>query len=238
MRKTRLRLLLFTMLAICAASRLGAYSVKEIMAHTSIPTAPTVIIDAGHGGFDGGAVGVGNRIEKDINLAISQKIYDMALLNGFNAIMVRESDTAVNDDGLSTLREKKVSDIHNRLALAQKNPQAVFLSIHQNHFPQQKYWGTQVFYGPKNDESRLLAERIQRSVRENLQPENKREIKPAEKNLYILYNATNAAVLVECGFLSNPEECERLIDPDYQQKIAFEIFTAVCEHIHRDPQKG
>ncbi len=238
MRKTRLKMLLLTAALIIAAARLSTYSVREIVAQKKIPTAPAIIIDAGHGGFDGGAVGVGDIVEKDINLAISQKIYDMALLNGFNAVMVRESDTAVNDDGLSTLREKKVSDIHNRLALAQKYPEAIFLSIHQNHFPQHKYWGTQVFYGPKNDESRQLAEKIQRLVRENLQPDNSREIKPAEKNLYILYNATNTAVLVECGFLSNPEECQRLTDPDYQQELAFEIFTAVCDYLCRPPQKG
>lgn len=238
MRKTKGFTLVIFIALLLAVSRLGVYSVKEIISHIDMPSAPTIIIDAGHGGFDGGAVGIGNTIEKDINLAISEKIYDMSVLNGFNAIMVRDSDKAVNDEGLNSLREKKASDIHNRLALAQQHPEAIYLSIHQNHFPQQKYWGTQVFYGPKNADSAVLAKKIQDSVRQNLQPDNKREIKPAEKNLYILYNTLNTAVLVECGFISNEEECARLKNPEYQQRIAFEIFSAVCEHIYHAPQEG
>lgn len=231
MRKTKWITPALLAAVLLALSQFSAYSVKEIMANNELPAAFTIIIDAGHGGFDGGAIGLGDTIEKNINLAISQKIYDMAVLNGFNAIMVRDSDTAVNDDGLKTIREKKVSDIHNRLALANRYPEAVYLSIHQNHFPQSKYWGTQVFYGPKNEDSKVLAKKIQDSVRENLQPDNKREIKPAKNNLYILYNASNTAVLVECGFISNEEETARLNSSEYQQQMAFEIFTAVSEHI-------
>ena len=238
MRKIKATTALLLTAVLLAVVQLSAYSVKEIMLHTDLPAEPVIIIDAGHGGFDGGAVGIGNTIEKDINLAISQKIYDMAVLNGFNAIMIRDSDIAVNDEGLKTIREKKASDLKNRLALAKKYPQAVYLSIHQNHFPQSQYWGTQVFYGPKNEDSKVLAQKIQDSVRLNLQPDNKREIKPAEKNIYILYNALNTAVLVECGFISNAEECEKLNSAEYQQQIAFEIFSAVSEHICRSWQEG
>lgn len=214
------------MISVCG---FGTYSAIQVVNSAGAPFSPTVIIDAGHGGFDGGAVGAFDTVEKDINLAISQKLYDIAALSGFNVIMIRDSDVSVNDGGAVGLRAKKVSDIHNRLKIARQNPNAIYLSIHQNHFPQEKYWGTQVFYGQKNPESAAMAERIQRAVCGSLQPDNKRQIKPAEKNLYILYNAENPAVLVECGFISNEEECKRLLQPQYQQQLAFEIMRAVSQ---------
>ena len=198
----------------------------RIVTNNSIPK-PTVIIDAGHGGFDGGAVSADGVVEKDINLSISNKLADIARLGGFDVITVREDDRAVFDEGLDTIRRKKSSDIHNRYALAEKHPDAVYISIHQNHFEKPKYWGTQVFYGPKNPQSQKLASLIQNSICQTLQKENRREIKKAEKNLYILYNTSSTAVLVECGFLSNPEECAKLCGEEYQQQLAFEIFKAI-----------
>lgn len=188
---------------------------------------PRLIIDAGHGGFDGGAIGVDGTIEKHINLNIAKKLSAIAELSGFDVIMVREEDTAVCDKGFETIRKKKVSDIHNRLKLTNKFSDAVFISIHQNSFGQSKYWGTQVFYGPNNSRSKTLAEAIQKNISLNLQKDNRREIKKAEKNLYILYNTNSTAVMVECGFLSNEDECRRLQQPTYQQQLAFEIVRSL-----------
>jgi len=188
-----------------------------------------LILDAGHGGFDGGAVGVNGAIEKDLNLAITQQTAAIAQLAGFSVTQVRESDAAVCDEGLSTIRKKKVSDLHNRLAMLEADPAAVFVSIHQNHFSQASSRGTQIFFSRNDPRSEVLADRLQKRIASNLQPENRRETKPAGKNLYLLSHAQSPAVLVECGFLSNPEECEMLCAPAYQQQLAFSIVEALLE---------
>jgi N-acetylmuramoyl-L-alanine amidase len=192
---------------------------------------PIVVIDPGHGGADGGAVGVGGVQEKEINLALSHKLRCLFELGGFEVIMTRETDISIHDPGITTLRKQKTSDLHNRLAIAQGHPGALFISIHQNKFSVSKYWGAQVFYGPQNPDSRQLAQLIQSSIREGLQTENTREIKQAEKNLFLVYNLENPAVLVECGFLSNPTESARLQEPDYQDALAFCIYKAAVEYL-------
>jgi len=227
-RRTTLLALIICTTAVCAIT--AAYSTKLVISN-SVSLAPTIIIDAGHGGFDGGAVAEDKTVEKDINLTIAKKLCDISELSGFNVIMVRDGDFAVCDKGLDTLRSKKVSDIHNRLDLTKKYPDAIFLSIHQNHFEESKYWGAQVFYGAKNPDSKLLAEYLQKALTENIQKDNKRQIKKAEKNLYILYNTDSIAVMAECGFLSNPEERSKLKEPEYCQAVAFEILRGVTEFI-------
>lgn len=211
------------------ACGLGAYSVVRVMSRLHAPTSPVIIIDAGHGGMDGGATGVGGVIEKDINLAIANKLCGLAQLSGYDVVMVRSTDRSVHEEGITGVRKQKVSDIHQRLALAKKYPDAVFVSIHQNYFPQQSSWGTQVFYSTENAQSRVLAQKIQDNIRESLQPENKREIKAAGNNLYLLSHMSNPAVMVECGFISNPEDSERLLKADYQQQLAFKILQSVTE---------
>ncbi len=219
-------------LALFFVGGLALYSVHQIdsmMTGAAAPFAPLVIIDAGHGGFDGGAEGTDGTVEKGINLAISKKLDGLASLCGFETIMVRDTDCSVEEEGITGLRNRKVSDIHRRLDLAKEYPQALFLSIHQNHFPQAKPWGTQVFYGPKNPGSRLLAERIQQNMIQTIQPDNHRAVKEAQGNLYILSRAPNVAVLVECGFLSNSTECTRLCQPEYQQQLAFVVVRSMLE---------
>lgn len=217
-----------TVVFLCSAFGVGM-AVASVSATRTLDFSPVIIIDAGHGGFDGGAVGTDGIEEKTINLSISKKLAQLAELYGYEVIMVREDDVAVNDENLKSTRSKKVSDLHNRLALADKNPQALFISIHQNKFPQAQSWGTQVFYSKNNPRSEQLAQCIQNNVHTILQPDNDRQIKPAEKNLYILYNIKNPAVIVECGFLSNAQECARLQDEEYQQKLAFVILQSLVE---------
>ena len=192
---------------------------------------PVIVIDAGHGGFDGGASGVDGIVEKDLNLAISQKLYDLFTVGGFEAVLTRQSDEALDDEGLSTIRQRKNSDIHNRLALAESYPNCILLSIHQNKFPQSQYFGAQVFYGPKHPQSQELGEILQRRMVEMLQPENTRKCKPCGDSVYLIYNAPMPALLVECGFLSNPDDAYKLIDSAYQQRVAFTIFSAVAEYL-------
>ena len=221
----------FLSLVLVFACGIGIYSIKRVMNNLGVLSAPVLIIDAGHGGFDGGATGDSGIIEKDLNLLIAQKICNIAQLNGFEVIMVRSTDRAINEEGLTGIRKQKVSDIHQRTKLANQYPDAVFISIHQNFFPQQQPWGTQVFYGPKNANSKVLAQKIQDNIRQELQTENKREIKKAGNNLYILSHIENVAVLVECGFISNREESKRLQQDTYQQQLAFEIVQSVIEYL-------
>ena len=132
---------------------------------------------------------------------------------------------------MNTIKEKKVSDLKNRLNIANENENNILISIHQNKFPQSKYNGTQVFYSENNPKSKELANSIKESVIGFLQPDNKREIKPATKDIYILYNCKNVAVMVECGFLSNDLELQKLKDEKYQNQIAFSIYCGFLEYL-------
>jgi N-acetylmuramoyl-L-alanine amidase len=143
--------------------------------------------------------------------------------------MTREDDRSIHDDGSNSIRKKKVSDIHNRFKILEKNPKAIFLSIHQNKFQKSQFSGTQVFYSANNDNSKILAQFIQTRATSLLQPQNDREIKPAGDNLYILYHAKSPAVLVECGFLSNSQEAALLQNDAYQNKMAFSIFCGTLD---------
>lgn len=195
-------------------------------------SSPTIIIDAGHGGEDGGAVGINGTVEKDINLSISLKLMNLLEVSGYKVVMTREKDKAIYDESANTLREKKRSDLKNRMGIIKNNKKenAIFVSIHQNKFPDPKYHGTQIFYSVNNPGSQSLAEKVKDSVTEFIQPENTREIKPADKKIYLLHNAEIPAIIVECGFLSNIEESKKLIDNMYQNQLAFSIYCGITSY--------
>jgi len=180
---------------------------------------PLVILDPGHGGLDGGAVAADGTVEKEINLTVSLRLRDMLLLMGYDVLMTRETDVSIHNSDAVTVRQKKSSDLHNRLKMASEHPDAVFLSIHQNNFSDTKQNGMCFYYSPNNEESRLLAECFHEELLSVMQPNNRRTVKAAESNLFILSNTVNPAVLVECGFLSNTEEKEKLISEAYQKQI-------------------
>lgn len=192
----------------------------------------TVIIDAGHGGEDGGAVGIDGVVEKDINLAISLKLMNLLEASGYKVIMTREKDQAIYDESSNTLREKKRSDLRNRMGIIKNNKKdnTIFVSVHQNKFPNPKYHGTQIFYSVNNPKSQNLAEKIKESVVGFIQHDNTREIKPADKKIYLLHNAEIPAIIVECGFLSNSEETKKLIDDKYQNNLAFSIYCGIISY--------
>lgn len=192
---------------------------------------PKVILDAGHGGFDGGAV-VGSVVEKDINLAIALDLKDMLELSGFEVLMTRTEDIALYDADKErgTVRSRKASDIYNRFKLIEQNPDAVFVSIHQNKFEESSSHGAQIFYGRHNAGSQTLAELMQQRFVLLLQPENHRQQKKGESNLYLLYHAKTPAILIECGFLSNGEERQLLTTPAYQRQVAFTIYCGLLDY--------
>ncbi len=190
---------------------------------------PPVIIDAGHGGFDGGAVANGIT-EKDINLAISLNLRDMLTSSGFTVIMIREEDISVHDPAANTIRTKKNTDLNNRLKVINENNNAIFVSIHQNMYTESQYSGAQVFYSPNNESSKALAQILQNTIVKQLQNDNTRQIKEATDSLFLLYNAEIPAVMVECGFLSNPEEAQKLNTDEYQQQMSFAIMCGILEY--------
>ena len=194
-------------------------------------TQKTIIVDAGHGGEDGGAIGLDGTVEKDINLDIALKLEKLLKFYGFNVIMTRTQDIMTCDEGLDSLRKRKVSDIHNRFDLIQKNPDAVFISVHQNKFEDSSQHGTQVFYSANDEESKLLAEAIQTSIVNSLQPKNDRVVKKSGSGIYLLYHAKIPAVLVECGFISNSDELKKLKDDSYRMKLAILIADGLIKYL-------
>ena len=189
-----------------------------------------IILDAGHGGFDGGAVANDGTVEKDINLKITLFLADCLKANGFDVIFTREADVSTDDVETDKIATRKKSDLKNRLKLMRDYPNAVFVSIHLNKFTTSSASGSQVFYNGKTEASRYLGDAIQQKIISLLQPQNTRVNKKATSSTYILYNATIPAVLVECGFLSNPAELESLKNKDYQRKMAFCIFCGIADY--------
>lgn len=185
-----------------------------------------LILDAGHGGEDGGAVSLSGVPESQINLAIVQKMDGILGLFGRPAILLRNEDRSLHDDTAVTLREKKVSDLKNRVDAVNRINNATLISIHQNSFPEQKYRGTQVFYA-NTDGSQELAAYIQNAIRQTIQPDNSREEKKITDQVYLMNNIQCRGVLVECGFLTNPEEEALLRSQEYQKKLAA-VLTAAC----------
>ncbi|MEG0542244.1 MAG: N-acetylmuramoyl-L-alanine amidase [Angelakisella sp.] len=195
---------------------------------------PTVVLDPGHGGFDGGAQSNGVN-EKEINLAIAEKERLLCELFGFNVVMTRDSDVSIHDEGNSSVRSMKRSDLHKRLGIMTANPSSVAVSIHMNKFPQAYVHGAQVFYSPKSKDSDVLAQTIQDNFRLLLQPDNKRTIKKADKDLFILYNNDiTPAVIVECGFISNADEAQKLTTTNYQEQIAMTICYSLMKFQNRE----
>lgn len=189
-----------------------------------------VVLDAGHGGEDSGAVANGI-LEKDINLDITLKVRDMLKASGVTVVTTRDTDRSIYDSSASTVREKKVSDLKNRVAISNKNSNNILVSIHQNKFEQSKYSGAQIFYSGNDEKSKTLAESMRLSITGLLQPDNKRELKEAGSNIYLLKNSKNPSVIVECGFLSNEEEAKNLNSEEYRQKMAFAIYCGILEYI-------
>ena len=189
----------------------------------------TVIIDAGHGGEDGGAVSADGLVEKDVNLEIAKTLCDMLRANGVNVIMTREDDRLLYDRNTNYQGRKKKLDLAARLAVADSTEDAIFISIHMNSFTDSRYSGLQVWYSPNNSDSEALAELIQGENKEKLQPQNNRKIKAATSAINLLHNAKCPAVLVECGFLSNPDEADLFQSSEYRQKVAFTLFCALTK---------
>lgn len=225
-----------TALVLVAAYYFLYGAVRFNLAATAVaaPETVTVIVDAGHGGEDGGTSTADGVRECDINLAIALRLEQLLAFCGQPVEMVRRTDTAIYSDGAVTFSEKKTSDLKNRAAMVNAAPRAVLVSIHQNHFPQGRYDGAQVFYA-ETEGSEALAKLTQTTLRQTLDPENDRQVKAGDA-IYLLEAISCPGILVECGFLSNDAEAKRLQEPMYQQKIACAISSAVVRYLESEAQ--
>lgn len=230
----RLSVVIFSLTFVFIVIAVAASSLTNDSLLISAPTENegfVILIDAGHGGEDGGTNSADGTLEKDINLSIAKYLKQMLDVAGYNTIMTREDDNQIGDNSLPTIRQRKVSDIRKRLELTQSNPNCLMISIHQNYYSSPQYSGTQVFYSPSSPESRILAESVQGSVVSLLQKNNNRQIKEIGTNVYLLYNCKVPAIMVECGFMSNVNESEKLKNKDYQQQMAFSIMCGIQKYL-------
>ena len=218
----------FLLIAVCINI---SYKIDDVMVKTvginNVKTKKTVIIDPGHGGIDVGTVGIDGSLEKNINLSISLDLYDYLMVSGINAVLTRDGDYEVYRAG----EKRTKSDLYNRMDFINSVPDSILISIHQNHFENEAEWGTQVWFSPNDEISPTLAEKILQSVKKNIQPENKRENKVSDNSYYILYKAQKPSVMVECGFVSNKNENNKLQDKEYQKDMAYSILAGICEDV-------
>lgn len=219
---------ILTIGAVLIAVQFGSRSISVMAENRPAQRSHCVIIDPGHGGEDGGAVSVSGQPESLYNLAIGLQLRDLLQLLGFKTKMIRTEDVSVYTKG-ETLSQKKASDLKERVRSANETDGAVLLSIHQNHFPDSRFSGAQVFYA-ETPGSKILAEQIQELLAASINPGNKRQIKPAD-GVYLMTHIKCPGVLVECGFLSNPQEELMLRDPEYQKKLSAVISVAVSSYL-------
>ena len=189
--------------------------------------ASVIILDAGHGGEDSGAVGVNGVLEKELNLAIAVMIGEELTARGYTVVQTRTEDRLLYTEAENIKGIRKISDLKNRVKIFNSYENAIVVSIHMNSFAIAKYSGLQVYYADGSDS---LATAIKSAVREELQPENKRAIKRGE-GIYVLEHSENTAVLIECGFLSNPEECAKLSEKEYQKRLSFSIVCGIIKYM-------
>ena len=202
--------------------------------HGNVPAmaqaAPVLIIDAGHGGADGGASTAGGTLESDVNLAIALKLEALAHLYGTETVMTRSTRDIPYPPEADTIAKQKVYDQKTRVALINSYPDGVLISVHQNFYPDSRPSGAQVLYG-HTPESEVFGKLLHVNLVAALDPENRRVAAPIDEKIYLMRNAQCTAALVECGFLSNPGEAERLCDDNYQNQIAVVLLASYREYL-------
>lgn len=224
----------FLLLLICAAVLL--YGVFQMIQPQPDPQAAynpgrqKIIVDAGHGGGDGGAVSASGLLEKELNLELSLALRDMLCAAGYDVIMTRSDDSMLTWEGAPSA---KSGDLRARTEIANANPDALFVSIHMNKFPSESVRGVQLYYSPNHLESRSIASAIRDGVRAQLQPWNERPLKEAGSNIYVLDRIRSPAVLVECGFLSNAGEAAMLSRAEYRQALALVISSSLLDYLDK-----
>lgn len=205
----------------------------KIVPVVSVPvTNKVIVLDAGHGLPDEGAQSSNGTTEASINLSITLKIQKLLESSGANVILTRSDENAIYEIDSKTLSQKKVSDIRNRVKIGNKSSADIFVSIHLNKFPEKKYYGWQTFYKSGDEGSKILATKIQENLNSAINKENTR-VPHSLNNVYIMKHVELPTSIVECGFLSNPEEEKELLDNSYQDKLAWGIYNGIMDYFNR-----
>ena len=204
---------------------------KSIETVSTPVTNKVIIVDAGHGTPDEGAESLNGITEAEINLKIALKLQNLLEQSGCTVILTRSDENEIYDVGSDSIREKKISDAKNRVKIGNESGADIFVSIHLNKIPEQQYYGWQTFYKKGNEESKLLATEIQNNLNDAIQKENKR-IPAMLNSVYIMKNVEIPITIVECGFLSNPEEEELLQTDEYQNKLAWGIYNGINNYFY------
>ena len=205
---------------------------KEIVPTVSLPiSGKTIVIDAGHGKPDEGAQSSSGTTEAATNLKIALKLQNLLEQSGTTVILTRSDENAIYDIDAKTLKQKKISDIHNRVKIGNESSADLFVSIHLNKIPQQQYDGWQTFYKQGSEEGKKLAISIQNNLNEAIQKENNRVAKTID-NIYIIKHVEIPITIVECGFLSNPTEEKKLLEDEYQNRLAWGIYNGIIDYFY------
>lgn len=228
------RIPLFVTVACCCVVAIiaGAAGGTENAQETSAGAVPkkVIVLDAGHGGADGGCVGVNGVYEKDINLSIVKYLGTLLDFAGYEVVYTREEDVSIYDNGVEGLRNQKISDMENRLKIIKSYPDSVFISVHQNQYVKPEYFGGQMFYTTNNSGNFRLAT-IMQGLFAELQPKNDRSVKLIDNGLYLFKTTEQPALLIECGFLSNENDAAELSSMEYQKKVAFTIYKGITQFL-------
>lgn len=215
-------------LSILTVAWLGSRAVTVFVESTPVAGKHCIIIDAGHGGEDGGATSCTGRLESGYNLEIALRLENLLHLLGYDTKMTRTTDVSIYTKG-ETIAQKKVSDLKERVRIVNDTPNALLLSIHQNYFSDGRYSGAQVFYA-NTEGSQLLADRLQAGFSGALDPDNHRKAKKAE-GIYLMERIQRPGILIECGFLSNAQEEAKLREAEYQKRFCSVLVTTVAEFL-------
>ena len=215
---------LLVVILFLGIAHIGSNTVTTIQQQKAVSRNHMIVIDAGHGGIDGGATSCTGVLESHINLEIALRLEDMFHLLGYDTVMIRKTDESIYTEG-NTIASQKVSDLKERVRIANETPNAILISLHQNTYSDSRYRGAQVFYG--NDvQSKTLAQAIQKNIVSILNPGSQRKSKSA-KGVYLMEHISCPGILIECGFLTNPEEEALLRDGQYQTKLCGVIAASV-----------
>lgn len=219
---------LLVVIVFLGIAHMGSNTVTTIQQQKAVPREHTIVIDAGHGGIDGGATSCTGVLESHINLDIALRLEDMFHLLGYDTVMIRRTDESIYTEG-NTIASQKVSDLKERVRIVNETPGAILVSIHQNTYPDSRYRGAQVFYA-NDDQSKKIAQTMQQNIINVLNSGSRRKTKQA-KGVYLMENITAPGILIECAFLTNPEEEAMIRDAGYQMKLCGVIAATVSSHI-------
>lgn len=229
--KKRIRIMVLSVFALVFGIAIMSDK-KQTVPTVSLPVSgKTIVIDAGHGKPDEGAQSNNGTTEAETNLKIALKLQNLLEQSGSSVILTRSDENAIYDLDTKTLKQKKISDIHNRVKIGNESSADIFVSIHLNKIPQQQYDGWQTFYNAQSEDGQRLAVSIQNNLNEAIQRENNRVAKSID-NIYIVKHVEIPMTIVECGFLSNPEEEKLLLDDEYQNRLAWGIYNGIIDYFY------